>query len=174
MTPGAALRDAVAPALDLLPAQLDTKRARVMILAAGLQESDLFARRQLGDGPARGLWQFELGTPASRGGVWGIYLHAGTKEMLRALCVARKLPFSPRSIHAALEFDDILAAGCARLLLFADPRPLPSETDVESAWQCYLRCWRPGLPRPEHWLANHADARAAVLRPPTVAVDEDA
>lgn len=62
---------AIEPALRLLPPAMDTVKARVMLLAIGLQESAFAARRQAGNGPARGFWQFELGTPQSRGGVWG-------------------------------------------------------------------------------------------------------
>ncbi|MCV6902125.1 MAG: hypothetical protein NTT76_05400, partial [Achromobacter xylosoxidans] len=60
----------ISPALALLPAGMDTQAAHVMLLAIGLQESRFTHRQQIG-GPARGFWQFEKGTRASRGGVWG-------------------------------------------------------------------------------------------------------
>ncbi len=80
---------ALRPAMALLPARMDTSEARCMLLAIGLQESRFVHRRQIG-GPARGFWQFERGTPASRGGVWGVFLHAASRDWLAELCRARR------------------------------------------------------------------------------------
>ena len=49
--------DILDPAAKLLPG-MDSAKARVMLLAIGLQESRFEHRRQIG-GPARGFWQFE-------------------------------------------------------------------------------------------------------------------
>jgi hypothetical protein len=65
-------------------------------------------------------------------------------------------------VYAALVEDDVLAAGFARLGLWADPQPLPAIGDVHGGWDCYLRNWRPGRPRPEHWGDNYDAACAAV------------
>lgn len=163
MTPAEVLRDAVMPALALLPAQMNSAQARVMLLAIGLQESGLTARRQYGNGPARGLWQFERGTEKSRGGVWGVYLHEASRYWLDHLCAARGVLFQPESIYQALEHDDVLAAGVARLLLFTDPKRLPATDDVDGGWSLYMRAWRPGKPRRETWAENHRKAREAAL-----------
>ena len=48
-------------AMHLLPYRMYTESARVQMLAIGLQESGLTERVQRGNGPARGLWQFERG-----------------------------------------------------------------------------------------------------------------
>ncbi|MBZ0073604.1 hypothetical protein [Bordetella hinzii] len=152
---------AVSPALALLPTAMDTPAARVMLLAIGLQESRFVHRRQIG-GPARGFWQFEKGTRASRGGVWGVFLHAASKDHLTALCKARSMACDPDAIYAALEYDDVLAAGVARLLLWADPKALPAIGDSEAAWSLYLRTWRPGRPHPKTWPPLYAQAMAAV------------
>lgn len=162
MTPRDVLESAIVPALALLPAGMDTDRARVMLVAIGLQESRLTYRRQIG-GPARGLWQFERGTEKSRGGVWGVYLHPGSRELLRSLCAARHVIFTPDAIYAALESDDVLAAGVARLLLYTDPKQLPALTDAEGAWRLYTeRTWRPGKPHRKTWDGFHAQAVEAV------------
>lgn len=159
----AILRSAVNPALTLLPVKMDSDRARVAILAAGLQESELKKRYQVvhGDpyakGPARGLWQNE------RTGVHCVMTNRATREHAIVLCAARKCPFDVPQVHASLEYDDILAAGFARLLLWADPKPLPDLDDEHGAWETYLRCWQPGKPRPQDWPANHAAARAQVI-----------
>ena len=152
---------AIEPALALLPARMDTPAARVMLLAIGLQESRFVHRRQIG-GPARGFWQFEKGSRASRGGVWGVCLHPASKGHLAALCKARSVACDPDAIYAALEYDDVLAAGVARLLLWTDPKALPSVGDADAGWALYLRIWRPGKPHPKTWPALYAQAMAAV------------
>lgn len=152
---------AINPALQLLPRGLDDVRARLLLLAIGLQESRFEYRRQLGNGPARGFWQFELGTRVSKGGVWGVYLHPTTEGLLQSLCRSRGAPCKPDAIWAALETDDVLAAGVARLLIMTDAYKLPAVEDVDGAWRLYAqRCWRPGKPHPETWPRFHAQARA--------------
>lgn len=160
---------AINPALALLPGSMDTPRARVPLLAIGLQESRFEHRRQLVGtpprpaGPAMSFWQFELGTRASKGGVWGVYLHSASAGFLRQLCVARGVQHSPADIWRAIEHDDVLAAGLARLLLWTDALPLPALGDEAGAWDLYARrCWRPGKPHPETWPAFYARALAHV------------
>ncbi|MFY3127648.1 hypothetical protein ACOTGA_23640 [Achromobacter xylosoxidans] len=150
MTLDSIVSAAINPALALLPAGMDTPAARVMLLAIGLQESRFLHRRQIA-GPARGFWQFEKGTRASRGGVWGVFLHAASKDHLAALCKARSVSCDPDAIYAALEYDDVLAAGVARLLLWTDPKALPAIGDADAGWALYLRTWRPGKPHPQTW-----------------------
>jgi hypothetical protein len=157
---------AVLPALALLPRHMDTAPARVLLMAIGLQESRFEHRRQLGNGPARGYWQFEEGSKASRGGVWGVYLHSASNELLRLLCRARDCEFAPRPIWAQLERDDVLAAGVARLMLWTDPKPLPPIGAASEAWDYYLRTWRPGKPHRRTWANLYALAVDAVIPPP--------
>jgi hypothetical protein len=153
---------ALAPALTLLGKNFDSRAARVMLLAIGLQESRLEQRYQVidggGKGPARGLWQFELGTRASRGGVWGVYMHGQSMEPLRILCRDRDCNFDPRAIWERLEHDDILAAGVARLLLWTNKNPLPDAGDPRTAWDYYINTWRPGKPKPGTWNAFYTAA----------------
>lgn len=155
----AVIERAIDPALALLPARMDTPAARVMLLAIGLQESRFEHRRQIG-GPARGFWQFEKGSRASRGGVWGVYLHPASKGHLAVLCKARSVACDPDAIYAALEYDDVLAAGVARLLLWTDPKALPPVGDADAGWSLYQRTWRPGRPHPQTWSALYAQAVA--------------
>jgi hypothetical protein len=157
------LTTAVDPALALLPPRMDSPQARVMLLAIGLQESRFLYRHQLDNGPARGLWQFERGTKASRGGVWGVYLHKDSNSHLERLCASQKVPFLPEVIWSTLERNDILAAGVARLLLATDPYPLPAVDDAGASWDLYAkRTWRPGKPHPETWPGFHQQAREAL------------
>lgn len=137
-----------------------------MLLAIGLQESRFKHRAQIldggGKGPARSFWQFERGTKATRGGVWGLYLHRSSSGYLDAACRHRDVAFDPHAIWACIEFDDVLAAVCARLLLYTHPKPLPKIGDDAGAWAYYLDTWRPGKPHQSTWPALHARAVEAV------------
>lgn len=164
----------VDPALGILPAKMRSDLARIMLCAIALQESRLAHRWQVIDlkrpevkGPARGLLQFERGTRASRGGVWGVYLHEESRDHLEDLCRARDCDFHPDAIYAQIERDDILAAGVARLLLWTDPKALPPEGATEEAWELYLRTWRPGAAQRQYqtlrdkWSGNYKQALEA-------------
>lgn len=143
------------PSLKLLGPHFDSPQARVMMLATGLQESGFSTRRQIG-GPARGFWQFEFG------GVRAVWAHHLSMEPLRLLCHDLDVSFDPAAIYPALEANDVLAAGVARLLLYTDPQPLPEFDQPDAAWNYYQRNWRPGKPRPQDWAANHSAAVAEV------------
>ena len=161
---------AIVPALDLLPPHMASLEARVMLLSIGLQESRFEHRFQVVadptmKGPARGFWQFEKGSQSLGGGVWGVFKHHQSHEHLRLLCRERERSFDPVSIWQAIEVDDVLAAGLARLLLWTDPKRLPAVGDVAAAWDCYERNWRPGKPHPEFWPRNHAAAMDEVFPP---------
>ncbi|WP_314408945.1 hypothetical protein [Pseudomonas kuykendallii] len=149
-------RLAIAPALALLPARLTSAPAEVMLLAIGLQESRFAHRRQVG-GPACGFWQFEQG-----GGVRGVLRHTATAGHARVLCEARNVAPTESAVYAALEHDDVLAAGFARLLLWSDAAPLPALGDFDAAWALYVRTWRPGKPHPETWEGLYSLALAEV------------
>lgn len=160
------VRDFIKPAYALLPAAMASEKATVMLLAIGQQESRFEHTHQIlsgkystAKGPARGYWQFELGTAASRGGVWGVFLHDASRYWLKQLCDARGVVFAPTTIWRTLETDHVLAAGVARLLLFTDPKPLPALGDEEGAWKLYAkRTWKPGKPHRETWGDYYADA----------------
>ena len=143
----------IEPAMALLPKNMDSDRARVMLITIALQESRLEHRWQVVDlkrpnvkGPARGLLQFESG-----GGVKGVMTHAASKKYAQAVCEARGVPFERKAIYEALSSDDILATALARLLLWTDPKALPTLGHPQSAWDLYMRVWRPGKPHRHTW-----------------------
>lgn len=144
------------PALKLLPS-MDSPKARLMLLAIGLQESRFEHRRQIG-GPARGYWQFEQG-----GGVRGVLLHKTSSYDATKICYARGVGSSTREVYERLENDDILACCFARLLLWTDAKPLPMIGDVDTAWEYYLRTWRPGKPHPATWPALYERAHNMLM-----------
>lgn len=150
---------AINPALSMLPSAMSRQPEKLMtlMLAIGLQESRFKNRRQI-NGPARGYWQFERG-----GGVRGVLLHKASRDAAVALCKARGVAPNDQAVYAALERDDVLAAGFARLLLWTDPRPLPEIGDADAAWDYYIRNWRPGKPHRETWDALYREAMQCAL-----------
>lgn len=153
MTPELLLNAAIVPALLLLPARMDTPTARTILLAIAYQESNMQHRRQI-KGPARGYFQFELG-----GGVRGVLKHPASSVHIRDVLEALDYYVDSTSAECwlAIEHNDILAAAFARLLLWTDSAPLP--TDAEGAWALYLRTWRPGKPHPDKWAMNFKKAK---------------
>lgn len=136
-------------ALSLLPGRMDSREARAMLLAIGFQESEFRARRQGGGGPARGFWQFERA-----GGIAEILESSNTKDHILPVC--KILCIEPTRIvcHAAVEYNDVLAACFARLLLWRDPRDLPTPIEVWKGWDIYVDNWRPGKPHRGTWMTN--------------------
>lgn len=142
----AIVRQHVIPAAySVLPSAMASPLATRHLLAIGWQESRLIHRVQLG-GPARGLFQFELG-----GGVLGVLGHARTKTAIRDALVSLGYTrdLSPYGCYTAIQHNDILAAVFARLLLWTLPSPLP--TEEAEGWRQYLAAWRPGEPHPATW-----------------------
>lgn len=139
-----------------MPGIPDTPEARTLSLAIGLQESRFEHRRQI-RGPARGFWQFERG-----GGVRGVLRHTASAAQAKRLCAIRGVGTGEYEVHARLEFDDVLACGFARLLLWTDPKPLPDLGDCQAAWDYYFRNWRPGKPHRQTWDALYDRALRCV------------
>ena len=157
MTPSELNTEVLTPALALLPARMDSPQARAMLITIGLQESALIFRRQMNNGPAKGLWQFERG-----GGVKGVMTHPAAREHTLNLCNHFDIPVSATAIWDALEVNDVFAATIARVLLWTDPLPLPDVGDATGSWALYERVWRPGKPHPAKWLGNRVQAAQAV------------
>ncbi|WP_325438064.1 hypothetical protein [Pseudomonas nitroreducens] len=153
-------RSIIEPALLLLPAKMETPQAVVMLLAITRQEDREQRRRQWPTGPARSLWQAEQGG----GMITGLlnYRVQSVRDLATGLCVVRGVVPAVPEVWMAIEHDDILAAGLARLLLFTDPARLPALGDEAGAWDLYLRTWRPGKPRPKEWPENYAAALEAI------------
>jgi hypothetical protein len=167
MTPDLFLTSVIDPGLDAL-AELDGPEPSDdvcrFLLAVALQESgtSLSARYQsspsTSPGPARGWWQFECG-----GGVAGVLSHAASKSLAAAVCAGFEVVCAKEAVWRALEGHDLLATCFARLLLYTDPFPVP--TNESDAWDCYAnRLWRPGKPHPDSWPANWATATSVVTQ----------
>jgi hypothetical protein len=148
MSPQFVLEFAIVPALRLLPDEMTSPGAEAMLLAIGAQESGFDHRRQIGNGPGLGFWQFEQG-----GGVLGVLRHPATKRHIQAVLTALDYdPASdPETCYGIIEHNDIMAAAFARLLLWTVPAPLPVKTAPMLGWSQYVSVWRPGKPHRETW-----------------------
>lgn len=150
--------EAIDPALALLPAKMDSIKARLQVLTIGAQEGDNYQSRvQYNGGPARSFWQMERG-----GGVLGVLTHSASKAHALHVCSARNVPPDSRSVWLAMEKDDVLGAAFARLLLWTDPLALPAIGNAAGAWELYIRTWRPGKQRRETWDGYYNAARQAL------------
>jgi hypothetical protein len=129
--------------------RFDSVEARAFILAVALQESGCVARTQRDGGPAKSFWQFE------KIGVRGLIANERTRLQLRDATLLLQVEFDLDAIHRAIEFNDLLAMACARLLIAQHPAALPRRADAEGAWQQYLSLWRPGIPRRSTWDAYY-------------------
>ena len=151
MTPDLLYLHGIVPALGILPPEMDTHDARVLLLAIAQQESRLAARWQDG-GPARGFWQCETASIAV----------ANQSATDHVAAVMRALDYDGLTqdpmIAYYITYDIILAAAMARLILWCDAAPLPDQHDATGGWACYLRNWRPGKPAPKRWADAHAMA----------------
>lgn len=129
-----------------------------MLLATGLQESRFQHRRQVGKGPARGFWQFER-----MGGVAEILTTDSTKSIITPIVRMFLYTNTPTACHEAIQHHDVLAACFARLLLWVDPRQMPTRGEPETGWSIYLRNWRPGRPHIGTWAENYEEAWKIVV-----------
>lgn len=162
MTPLRLLVNAIAPALAELSTGgiPDSPAARRLMLAIALQESGLEHRRQVSsdgeeDGPATSYWQFEKG-----GGCRGVLTHRVVAPHMRWVCGAYDVEPTERALWTAMQFNDIVAASAARLLVYTLPGQLP--TTAAEGWAQYLEAWRPGKPHPKTWAAHWATAERVI------------
>ena len=78
------------------------------------------------------------------------------------VCAKRDCPPISSALWRQIETDDQLACAAARLLLFTDPKRLP--TDPDAGWDLYARTWRPGKPHRSTWDEFYAVAQHIVLQ----------
>lgn len=149
-------------AATLLPAFANPS-ANLLLLAIAGQESGWTERRQIAGGPARGFWQTEPN------GVLALLQNPQTQRYAINAARAQSVGIDRASIYIAIEHNDPLAFACARLLLWADPHPLPE--GEEAGWETYLRCWRPGRPDRDRWAAVYPQA-ADVFNAAAAATEE--
>lgn len=144
-------RGAIRNGCELLGDKYCTPKAEQLMAAIAFQESNFKFRKQQ-PGPARGLWQFER-----NGGVAGVMKHPSTAVMAARVCAKLNIQPTKQAVYEALATNDILAAAFARLLLWTDPKPIP--TTIDASWDYYINNWRPGKPHRHRWLFSWESAQ---------------
>ena len=119
------LDEVILPALAGLGLDGGSKAASELLLGTAIQESNLHFRRQLGNGPARGLFQME---PATHNDIWTNFL---AFQAPLAAKVRVFLNGDPQSADT-LETNDKYAAAMARVHYRRVPPALPPAGDVNA------------------------------------------
>lgn len=111
-----------------------SEAAENLLLGTAVQESGLRHLRQIGNGPARGLYQIE---PATEDDVWRNFL-----AYRRALAerVGTLLAPAPSRVEQ-LVTNMAYATAIARLVYLRDPAPLPDAGDVPGLARTWKRCF---------------------------------
>lgn len=159
MTPRQFLTEIIEPAAPLLPNH-NSPEARCFLLAAAGQESEWLRRLQEPVAYARGFWQSE-----KNGHVLGVLTNGATSNAIHQVLARLEIPTSFDLVFEAVAWCDPLAYCIARLALLLDPAPLPAIGDATAAWDCYIRVWRPGVPRPSSWPERYGAANALFTVP---------
>lgn len=150
ITPTQLQTEIIIPAMRLLPAAMDSRRARLLLGATAEQESGLAVRDQIDAGhmigPALGLWQCERG-----GAIANVLENPATRDIIGKIMEAHGMPRTRQALWIGVAEDDLLAACVARLEYWTRRPPLPVEGDMDGAWTYYLATWRPGRPDKSRW-----------------------
>lgn len=129
---------------------LESENAVRLLLGTCAQESAMGRyRRQLGGGPARGIFQME---PATQRDIYENYLryHPALKAKIKWVCVAKDLT-DPKE----LERNDRLAICLARVHYLRVPEPIPSDLRGWARyWKQYYNTPR-GKGTEEEFIANY-------------------
>lgn len=157
MTPSIMHDLVLGPLFSVLPDKMCSTEAKAMMLAIGMQESRFKHRRQIG-GPAIGFWQFEAA------GIQGVLTHHASQEYADSLLALLNITNHEPIVYRAIQYNDLLAAGFARLLLWTLPSALSKRDEPQKGWQQYLQAWRPGKPHEETWAMCWDEAWGAIDR----------
>lgn len=113
---------------------LSSEAAEQLLLGTALVESRLVHRRQIGGGPARGLFQME---PATHDDIWSNFLKYQTSlaQKIKSL-----LSSANANAHLELEKNDKYACAMARAHYLRAPEALPEAGDIKGMagyWKQY-------------------------------------
>lgn len=100
-----------------------SEAAENLLVGTAIQESGLRHLRQLGDGPARGVYQIE---PATEADLWRSFLPARPALALRTAALVAAAPSRAEQLTTNLAY----ASAVARLVYLRRPEPLPGADDV--------------------------------------------
>jgi len=139
---------------------LNGHSAQQLVLGTAAVESGLTYIRQLGKGPALGLWQME---PATYSSLWHDMLdkRPGLKHAVLGLG-----PYLNPPAPARLISDLALGAAMCRVRYLWDPHPLPEAGDIRGLAETWKRAYntRLGAGTPEHFVRAWQRLIAPALR----------
>ncbi len=145
----------VIPGLSLLPSEMTSPEARVLLVAIAMQETGLVTRSEVG-GSAFGFYQFmEIG-------VDGVFSHAETGHLAADVAKVLQIPVD-ENFYEAVRWNDHMGTVLARLNLWPDPAPLPAIGQQAEAMDYYGRIWRPKVVAVRRWPAAYNAAIACVM-----------
>lgn len=144
----------IEPAIQVI--HLWSPAAAVLLLGTAIQESQLCYRRQIGGGPALGLFQME---PATHDDCWYNYLSYRPSLASQVMKVARR---SEQPEAEWLVTHDDYAAAMARIKYLRAPAPLPDALDIPamaSYWTQFYNAGGTGTPQKylDNWHAVMGD-----------------
>lgn len=160
MTPAEFLRTVIEPATLLLPPQVDSPKARCLLLAIAGQESGWERQRPRETIEIRrGYW----GCTKNHAVLWVLH-NSLTRPVIRRVCAELEQVPGLDEVFSSIEMDDRLAYCVARLFLIAaapDER-VPEIGDDRRAWLLYERVWLAAPPSSNvaHWHAVYSAAAA--------------
>jgi hypothetical protein len=143
------VKNAIRPALNHLG--LYSEAAEQLLLGTAIHESLLKSRRQIGGGPARGLFQME---PATHDDIWDNFLKY-KPDLSKKL--TKLLSSEKADKIAELETNDIYAAGIARIGYYRVSEAIPKLDDIEAMARYWKKYWNTELGKGtveqyiEHW-----------------------
>lgn len=123
--------DVVDPVLTLMSTLVPSRdQASPLLIGTSAVESKLGTyRRQLGDGPAQGIWQME---PATEHDIWQNFLAYNRK--LADMVKSFRVDYTPEE----MVWNDHYACAMARVFYYRIKAPLPAVGDLEGQ----ARCWK--------------------------------
>ena len=127
----------IKPTLDQLG--LDQPGASFLLLGTGLVESNLARVRQVGGGPALGVYQME---PATHDDIWENWLPRNLDLAHEIERLAAQWPHGATQLMGNLAY----ATAMARCLYRRRPEPLPLPLDIEGHalyWKTYWNTFQP-------------------------------
>jgi len=131
----------IKPTLDQL--NLDQPGASFLLLGTALVESNLQRVRQVGGGPALGVFQME---PATHDDIWENWLPRRAELARDLLRLSADWPPGATQMVANLQY----ATAMARCLYRRRPEPLPGPLDIPAMALYWKRYWNTFQPEQTH------------------------
>lgn len=147
------LRDhVIKPTLDHL--NMWSQSAENLLLGIAAQESHMGTfLKQLGSGPALGIYQME---PATEKDIWDNFLKYRPSLMVRVVDLA---PSVLNAVGSSLIMSLSYATAMARIHLYRDSEPLPNAYDVQGMAAYWKRVYNThlGAGTEEEFIANYSN-----------------